>query len=244
MLMAERLELPRLPHLLPIVGWNLAEAFGLPVVGYVVGTLFWGRNAGLLAMLAAIWIMAVVRKFVTRSVPALIWISAAVLTLQAVAAIATGNLWVFLVHFPIANFALAILFAVTARGHSPLAGRLAEEVIGLPQQPRQPALHRFFQDATWVWAGIFLVLAATLGALLTTVPVSTYVAVWAVTTIGLLGAGAAASVLWFRAVLRRAGITLAFAPAAAVDGNGNPGPGECWRRRIFPIRPPRLRARR
>lgn len=266
MIMAERLELPRPLQLLRMAGWNLAEAFGLPIIGYVVGTSFWGRSAGLWAMLAAIWIAAAIRKLVTGSVPALVWISAVVLTVQTVVAIATGNLFIFLVHFPIANLGLAILFALTARGRSPLAGRLATEVVGLPRLPaRQPELHRFFQDATWLWAGIFLLLGGILGALLVTVPISTYVLFWAVTTIALLAAGAAASVVWFRAVLRRIGVRLCFASAATVGstwqpgpgngqpgpgnsgqpglGNGQPGPGNGDRRRIFPIRPLRHRPR-
>ena len=213
--MAYSLELPRPPQLLRMAGWNLAESFGLPVAAYAVSALLWGRDAGLWAMVAAIWTAAIIRKVVTGSVPALVSISAGVLTAQTAAAIATGNLWIFLVHFPIVNLFLCVLFARTARGHSPLAARLAAEVIGVkPQAARQPQLHRFFQDATVLWAGIFLLLAVTLGALLATVPISTYVLVWLVTTIALLAAGAGASVLWLRAVLRRCGIKLCFASAA------------------------------
>lgn len=222
--MGENLELPRPPQLVRMAGWNLAESFGLPVAAYAVSAALWGRNAGLWAMVAAIWIAAIVRKLVTGSVPGLVSISAAVLTLQTAAAIATGNLWVFLVHFPAANLLLCVLFARTARGHSPLAARLAAEVVGLrPQTLRQPQVHRFFQDATLLWAGIFLLLAATLGALLATIPISTYVTAWLITTVALLAAGAGASVLWLRAVLRRCGIKVCFAPAT-VNGPGQPRP--------------------
>jgi hypothetical protein len=132
-----------------------------------------------------------------------------------VVAIATGNLWIFLVHFPIANLGLCILFARTARGHSPLAARLAAEVIGLRCPPvHQPRLNFFFRHVTVLWAGIFLLLATSLGVLLATVPLATYVPIWAITTVALIAAGIGASVLWLRSVLRRLGIGFRFAPAA------------------------------
>jgi len=215
--MTECLELPRPLLLLRTAGWNAAESFGLPVAGYVVAASIAGRNAGLWAMLGAIWFTAAVRKLVTGSVPSLVMISMVVLTVQTVAAIATGNLWIFLLHFPIANLALCLLFARTARGNSPIAARLASEVIGLRCPAScQPRLHGFFKHVTVLWAGVFLLLAATLGALLGTVPLSTYVPVWAATTIVLIVAGIGISVIWLRTVLRRLSIGFRFAPAVPV----------------------------
>ena len=67
-----------------------------------------------------------------------------------------------------------------------------------------------------LWAGIFLLLAVSLGVLLVTVPIKTYVLVWAITTIVLIGAGVGASVLWLRSVLRTLGIRFRFAPVPTV----------------------------
>jgi hypothetical protein len=210
---SECLELPRPVQLVRTIGWNAAESFGLPVGGYAVAAWLGGRDAGLWAMLATIWLTAVARKLFTGSVPSLVMISIAVLTVQTAAAIATGNLLIFLVHFPIANLALCILFARTARGHSPIAARLAAEVIGLHCPAiHQPRLHRFFQHVTVLWAGVFLLLAVSLGVLLATIPLASYVPVWAATTVVLIAAGIAASAWWLRSVLRRLSITLRFAP--------------------------------
>jgi hypothetical protein len=215
--MPECVELPRPVRLLRSAGWNLAESFGLPTAGYVVAAWLAGRNAGLWAMLAAIWLTAVLRKFVAGSVPGLVTISLIVLTVQTVVAIATGNLLIFLVHFPVANLGLCLLFAWTARGRSPIAARLAAEVIGLRcPAVHQPCLNRFFRNVTILWAGVFLLLAVTLGALLATIPVGTYVPAWAATTVVLIAAGIAASTLWLRSVLRRSGIGVRFAPVTAV----------------------------
>lgn len=211
--MPECLELPRPVRLVRTAGVNLTESFGLPTAGYLLAASFAGRDAGLWAMLAAIWLTAVLRKLLTGAVPGLVMISLIVLTVQTVAAIATGNLLIFLVHFPIANLALCLLFARTARGHSPIAARLAAEVIGLRcPAVYQSRLHGFFQGVTVLWAGVFLLLAVILGVLLATVPISTYVPIWAASTVVLIVGGIAASVLWLRSVLRRLGIGFRFVP--------------------------------
>jgi hypothetical protein len=213
----ESLELPRPAQLLRSTALNLAESFGLPLGGYALATWLWGRDAGVFAMLAAIWITAGIRKLVTGSVPGLVAISLIVLTVQAIAAVATGSLWIFLVHFPLANFGLCLVFAYTARGHSPLAERLAAEVIGLRSRAlRQPRLHLFFKHVTVLWAGIFLLLAGCLGALLAEDPTVTYVPIWAAITVVFITAGICVSTLWLRSVLRSCGIGLCFGPAAAV----------------------------
>lgn len=209
---AECLELPRPKRLLRTVGWNIAESFGLPTAGYAIAASLAGRDAGLWAMLGAIWLTAVIRKVATGSVPGLVAISLVVLTVQTLAAIITGNLWIFLLHFPLANLALCVLFARTARGRSPIAARLAAEVIGLRcPAVHQQRMHRFFQNVTVLWGGVFLLLAVSLGALLATVPLTTYVPVWAVTTITLIALGIGASTVWLRSVTRSLGIGFRFA---------------------------------
>jgi hypothetical protein len=203
--------------LLRTVGWNLAESFGLPTGAYVLAAWLGGRDAGLWAMLAAIWFTACLRKLVTKSVPGLVTISLIVLTVQTLAAIVTGSLWIFLLHFPLANLGLCLLFARTAGGRSPIAARLAAEVIGLRCPPcHERGMHRFFQGVTVLWASVFLLLAIGLGTLLATIPVSIYVPVWAVTTIVLIAAGIGVSIWWLRSVTRQLGISFRFvAPAAA-----------------------------
>jgi hypothetical protein len=62
---------------------------------------------------------------------------------------AIGNLLIFLLHFPLANLGLCFLFARTAR---------------CPAVHRLP-MNRFFRHVTVLWAGVFLALAVSLGAL-------------------------------------------------------------------------------
>ena len=211
---SEDLELPRPLRLALTAGWNLSESVGLPVAAYVVAAWLDGRDAGLVAGLAAIWLTVVIRKVATRSVPSLLTISAVVLTVQTAVVLATGELWLFLLQFPLANLCLCVLFARTAGGPDPLVARLAAEVVALRQpSTHHPGLHRFFQGATWLWAGIFLLLTAGLAVLMVTEPASLFLMLSTVATATLVVAGTGASTLWFLSVLRRLGLRLRFAPA-------------------------------
>jgi uncharacterized membrane protein len=201
-------------RLLLTAGWSLTESIGLPAAAYLAAARLDGRDTGLIAGLAAIWLTAITRKAVTGSVPGLLVISAAVLTVQTAVVLATGELWLFLLQFPLANLCMCVLFARTASGPRPLIAQLAAEVVALRQPATHyPGLHRFFQAATWLWAGIFLLLAAGLAVLMVTEPTSLFLMLSTAATIALVVAGTAASALWFRSVLRKLGLRLRFAPA-------------------------------
>jgi uncharacterized membrane protein len=95
------------------------------VVAYVVAAWLGGRDAGLVGALVAIWLTVVIRKVATGSVPSLRTISAVVLTVQTAVVLTTGELWLFLLQFPLANLCLCVVFARTANGPDPLVARLA-----------------------------------------------------------------------------------------------------------------------
>jgi hypothetical protein len=212
--LTEDLELPRPLRLLVTAGWSLTESIGLPAAAYLAAARLDGRDAGLIAGLAAIWLTAVIRKAVTGSVPGLLVISAAALTVQTAVVLATGELWLFLLQVPLANLCMCVLFARTASGPRPLIAQLAAEVVALRQPAtHHPGLHRFFQAATWLWAGIFLLLTAGLAVLMVTEPAGLFMMLSTAATIALVIAGTAASALWFRSVLRKLGLRLRFAPA-------------------------------
>ena len=208
------LEVPRPMRLLLTASWSLGESAGLPMAAYLLAGWAAGRSVGMIAGLAAIWLTTAIRKVVTGSVPSLLTISALVLTVQTAVALATGELWLFLLQFPLANLAMFVMFARTAGGPDPIVARLAAEVVALRQPAgHHPGLHRFFQGATRLWAGIFLLLTAGLVALMMTEPAGTFLMLCTLTTIVLTVAGAGVSALWFLAVLRRLGLRLRFAPA-------------------------------
>jgi hypothetical protein len=207
--MPEHVHLPRPLVLLRTLTWSLTESAGLPLAALALGAWLGGRNAGLLAGLAATWLIAAVRKIATGSVPSLLKILAIVLAVQTALVMVTGELWIFLLHFPLANICLAIMFARSARGPDPLLAQLAEEVVGLRRPAsHSPGLHRFFQHGTLLWASIFLLLAAIMAIMLVVAPVPAFLLGSTVATAALIAVGAGASVLWLRRVLRTSGLAV------------------------------------
>jgi hypothetical protein len=187
----------------------MAESLGLPFGAYIVITDLVSPNAGLLAGTAVVWLLIAIRKLVSGSSSALLMISAVILTMQTAVAISTGYLWMFELQFPIANLAMCVVFARTAPTRKPLVTQLAAEVVALKEHDH-PGLHRFFQGATWFWAGLFLVLTLGLGFMMVTEPFKLFMLLSTMVTIGLTVFGAAVCAVWFFAVLRRLGLRLDF----------------------------------
>jgi hypothetical protein len=212
--MAEHLELPRPWRLMLTAGWNLTESLGLPVAGYVLGSGLGGRDAGMIAATGVVWLTVAGRKVCTRSVPSLLTISALVLTLQTAMVIVTGSMLFFLLQFPLANLGLCVLFARTAPTRKPLVAQLAAEVVALRHPSHHPGLHRFFQGATWLWAGIFFITTVGLAVLMATETVKVFLLLTTAVTIGGVVAGTFLSALWFVRVLHRFGLRVRFAQAS------------------------------
>jgi hypothetical protein len=210
------LEVPRPLRLILTAGWNLAESAGLPVAAYAAAAWAGGRDAGMITALAVIWLTAFIRKAVSGSVPSLLTISAVAFTVQAAVVLATGELWLFLLQFPLANLCMCVLFARTAAGPDPLVARLAAEVVALRQPAtRHPGLHRFFQGVTWLWAGVFLLLTVALAVLMVTEPARVFLPLSTLVTTALVATATGASALWFLRVLRRLGLRLRLAEPEA-----------------------------
>jgi preprotein translocase subunit SecG len=211
--MRDHIELPRPLRLLCTLAWSLIESAGLPLGALAIFAWLYGRDAGLLAGLGATWLTALIRKIACGCVPSLLTISAVVLTLQTAMVLATGQLWLYLLQFPVANLIMAILFARTARGPAPLVGKLAAEMFSLRPAGGHLGLHRFFQGATWLWAAVFFLMALGLGVLMATEPLRAFVMLSTAVTAGLTATGIGVSTLWFVASLRQCGLRLRFAPA-------------------------------
>jgi hypothetical protein len=108
-----------------------------------------------------------------------------------------------LLQFPLANLGMCVMFARTASGPNPLVARLAAEVVALRQPAAHyPGLHRFFQGATWLWAGIILLLAV----LMVTEPAVLFLKFPTAATVVLVVVETGVSTLWFLSVLRRLGL--------------------------------------
>jgi hypothetical protein len=210
---AHHLELPHPRRLIWTASWNMAESVGLPFGAWIVVTELFGRNPGLLAGLGVVWMLIAIRKMVTGSVSAMLWISAIVLTLQTAVVIFTGNVWMYLLQFPLANLGMCVFFARTAPTRKPLVAQLAAEVVALKETDHHPGLHRFYQGATWFWSALFLLLTLGLAVMMVTEPYKLFMLLSTAVTIVLTALGAAICAIWFRAVLRRWGLHIRFSGA-------------------------------
>ncbi len=212
--MPEHLELPRPWRLLRTAGWNLTESAALPFAAYLLANALAGRAAGVLAGLAAVWLTVGIRKLKTGEVPGLLMISAVLMCVQTVLVLATGQVWIYLLQFPLAKLVLAALFARTARSDRPLVALLATEMVALRHHgTAHPGIHRFFQRATWLWATIFGALGIAFAVLVATEPITMFLIISSIVTVSIVGSGAGFSALWFFTVARRCGLRLRFAPA-------------------------------
>jgi hypothetical protein len=207
----EHLDLPHPRRLLWQSAWSMAESVGLPFGTYVVVTDVVSPDAGLLAGTAVVWLLLTLRKIATGTVTSLLMISALVLTVQTAVAVSTGFLWMFQLQFPLGNLAMCVVFARTAPTGKPLVAQLAAEVVAIKQP--HPGLHRFFQGATWLWAGLFLVLTLGMAVMMVTEPFKLFMLLSSVVTLGLTAVGVGICALWFFAVVRRLGLRLRFSAA-------------------------------
>jgi hypothetical protein len=208
----ECVEVARPWPLLRTAAWSLAEAAGLPVGAYLGVSVLAGSTAGIIAGLAVGWLIVLIRKLATGKVPGLLMISALMLCVQAALVLATGQAWIYLLQFPIAKLILSLLFAKSARTADPLVARLATEFASVRHSGvNSPGLHHFFRRNTWLWAGVFGILAAGFAGLVATEPVAQFLIISTSSTVALVGTAAAASALWFGLVLKRNGLRLRFA---------------------------------
>jgi hypothetical protein len=212
--MPHHLEVPRPWRMLRTAIWNLNEAAGVPLVVYLLANWLAGRAVGLLSGLTTVLIVIAVHKIRTGTVPGLLMISGTMLAIQTVLALATGQVWIYFLQVPVAKLGLGLVFARSARTSQPLVARLATEVVAFRHPAsHHPGLHRYFQRATWLWAGIFLLLAVGLAVFVATQPLSMFLLLSSTITPGLIVIGAGVSALWFFSVIRRLGLKLQFAPA-------------------------------
>lgn len=212
--MAECVEVARPWPLLRTAAWGLAEAAGLPVGAYLGISALAGLAAGIVGGVAVVWLTMLVRKLATGKVPGLLMISAVLLCVQAALVLTTGQAWIYLLQFPVAKLILSVLFARSAATADPLVARLATEFASVRHSGvNSPGLRHFFQRNTWLWAGVFAVLAAGFAGLIAIEPIAQFLIISTIITVALVGAAAAVSALWFGVALKNNGLRLRFAAA-------------------------------
>lgn len=194
--------------------WNLAESFGLPLVTFVVVNSAVSTSWALVAGVGCAWATIGGRRLFRAPVPAILLISAVLLSLQTVLAFSTGDTWIYLLQPAFAKAVLSVLFARSVMVGRPMVGQLAHELCSLPEAlVAHDGLRTVFLRLTLFWSVLFALLAGGMAAMVVTLSVAGFLLSSTAATVGLIALGAAWSLRWFRRHLRTAGVRIGFAPA-------------------------------
>lgn len=216
------------PHLtvhldgLPAHLWHaakhLVETALAPLLLFYVVFHFMGLAGGLLAALG--WGLAAVafRLALRVPVPTVLLLTTGLLVVRTVIGFATGSSFLYLLEPSLQNFLIAFALLVSLPFERTFLAKLADDFCILP-----PALtgntrvRRFFRRVSVLWALVFTINGLTTLWALAQATLGGFVVVTTAGSFVLVGLAAAASMLWFRRVLRAAGIQLRFGrrPATA-----------------------------
>jgi uncharacterized membrane protein len=216
------------PHLtvhldgLPAHLWHavkhLVETALAPLLLFYVVFHFMGLAGGLLAALGWGLAAVAVRLALRVPIPTVLLLTTGLLVVRTVIGFATGSSFLYLLEPSLQNFLIAFALLVSLPFERTFLAKLADDFCILPPTLTGNArVRRFFRRVSVLWALVFVINGLTT---LWTLAQATLGAFLVVTTAGsfaLIGIAAVASMLWFRRVLRAAGIQLRFGrrPATA-----------------------------
>jgi hypothetical protein len=174
------------------LGPQLVEATLVPSLLFFGATWAFGITAAFITALA--WSYgALLRRVLTgRSVPALLVLSTAGLTVRTALAIGSGSTFVYFVQPVLGTTVLSLVFLTSALIGRPLIARFARDFCSMSSDVSgRPGVVRFYTRLTYLWSFVNLLAAATTFVLLRALPVTTFVALrpvamWAITTTGVV----------------------------------------------------------
>ncbi|HWS47500.1 MAG TPA: VC0807 family protein [Acidimicrobiia bacterium] len=210
-----RLAISRL-RVLSVVGrrslGSVIEATVVPAVLFYVFFVTVGPTSAMLAALA--WSYgAVFRRLVTRRrISGVLVLAVVGLTVRTIIGLAAGTFVYFMQ--PIATtVALALVFSGSLLVGRPVVARLASDFCPLQSDvAARPAVAGLFRGLTKLWAGVHLVSAAIMFALLITVSTATFVALKSVVSLVITTAAIGATVTWSIRTARAEQLTFARVP--------------------------------
>ncbi len=204
---ARELELPRLLALARHAVPHVVEGTLVPVALFYLVLKAVGATGALAVALAWSYGALATRLVFRRRLPGLLVLGTLTLTARTVAALATGSVFVYFLQPTLATVGLASAFLLSLPAGQPLAERLAADFLPLPAGVlRHPAMRRFFQRVTLLWAFVLLANAGLTLWLLVSQPLATFVLARAGVSVGFTATGVALSLVWFRRSVRLHGL--------------------------------------
>ncbi len=207
------LRLPAVAVLLRRAAPALLEGVLMPTGLFYLGLWLGGVWGGITA--ALVWSYAALgRRLLVGGVSGLLLLAVATLSARAIITGLSGNSDMYFMQ-PLAGEAvLGLVFLASLPAGRSLAHRLADDFVSLDGLAPAARLRRVFYGITVLWAAVFFFLAFFSWWLLAHNGTAAYVGYRTAVAAGVKGAAVVASVLLFRAGLRRHGVRVAFGPAA------------------------------
>lgn len=209
--------LPPWRTVLQQAGRHLVENVLAPLLVFYVVLATVGLFWAFIGALGLCYLTIAVRVARRSPVPALLLLGAALLTARSIIGIVTESAFLYFLQPSLGNFLIGVLFLLSVPFGRPLAGRLAGEFCGFPQDLiSHQRLGAFFRRVSLLWAFVFCANGAVTIWMLVSVPLTRFLFLSFSSSTGLIVIAAALSLLWFRRSLRGAGMQLRVgAPLAA-----------------------------
>jgi hypothetical protein len=199
-------------HALP----NVVEGKLVPLVLFVAFLEVIGTAWALLVALAWSVGAIAVRTATGRRVPGLVVLSATTLAARTAAALATGSMVVYFLQPTITTFVVGAAFLVSVPLGSPLARKLAYDLLPFDDATKaHPLVERFFVRLSLFWAFTSLVNATITVWLLLTQSTTTFVVVKSVLGPLTGTVTVAAMAAWFWIASTRSGTRIVWSPRLA-----------------------------
>ncbi len=196
---------------------TVIEGKVVPLVVFLGALKLVGLTGGLLAALA--WSLAAVgyRLATGRTVSGLLIIGTLGLAARTGLALATGSLVVYFLQPTISTALVGLAFFVSIPMGKPLAERLAHDFCPFDGATAEhPMLRLFFLRLSMLWALTSMLNAGLTLWLLLTQPVTTFVIVKSFLGPSFTAATLIIAIVWFRARMRREGLSLEFGSSMTV----------------------------
>ncbi|MGW4486718.1 VC0807 family protein [Amycolatopsis sp. NPDC004368] len=206
------IDLPSLRHLVVGGGRHLLESTLVPAgLFYLLLTLV-SFDSGVIAALCWSVVVVVTRLALRKPVPAVLWLTSALLIARTALGLATGSAFLYFLQPTLQNFVIASLFLVSAPFNKPLLARLAGDFCSFPDTlSGHPGMRRFFQRVSVLWALVFAVNGSVTLVMLARATVGNFLMVSTAGSYTLVGLAIVGSLWWFRRSLRSEGIVLRMA---------------------------------
>jgi hypothetical protein len=177
----------------------------------------WGAIA-----VALTWSWGAVAYRVARHqrVPGILMLGALGMTVRTVLAVSTQSVFFYFLQPTLGTVAVAGAFLLSVPAGRPLAAKLAEDFLPMPDAFRaHPAVRRYFLRITLLWALVQLANAALAFWLLVSQPVPVFLAAKTAGTVVLTAAAVGVSAYAFFRSMRRHGLLSSPGPALAGAGD-------------------------